>query len=156
MSDHSQDIPDQQLGRNTLVRSKLLAQIVLCSSACQVVLLLPSLILFCQLGCLILSSSCWFPLMPPPDASARRNTICSSSQSPVPEAHQVHLSSSSFPLFCSYCLSDSVFVHIHSCFARPGSLDDRSDSPLAFVIMWLVKFPCDASAAQPGQPSVCS
>ena len=49
------------------------------------------------------------------------------------------LNSSSFPLFHSLCLSDSVFVCIHPCFSRQGSLNDRSDSLSAFVIMWLCR-----------------
>ena len=50
------------------------------------------------------------------------------------------LNSSSFPLFHSLCLSDSVFVRIHPCFSRQSSLNDRSDFLSAFVIMWLWRF----------------
>ena len=50
------------------------------------------------------------------------------------------LNSSSFPLFDSLCLSDSVFVRIHPCFSRQGSLNDRSDSLSAFIVMWLCRF----------------
>ena len=91
---------------------------------------------------LILSSSCWFSLMPPPDASARRTATCSSSL--VFRYHR-HISCtslclSSFPLFDSLCLSDSVFVRSHPCFSRQGSLNDGSDSLSAFVVMWLCRF----------------
>ena len=49
------------------------------------------------------------------------------------------LNSISFPLFNSLCLSDSVFVRIHPCFSRQGSLNDRSDSISAFIVMWLCR-----------------
>ena len=45
----------------------------------------------------------------------------------------------SFALFHSLCLSDSVFVRSHPCFSRQGSLNDRSDSLSAFVIVWLCR-----------------
>ena len=54
--------------------------------------------------------------------------------------HCTSLHSSSFPLFDSLCLSDSVFVRIHPCFSRQGSLNDRSDSLSAFIVMWLCRF----------------
>ena len=89
---------------------------------------------------LILFSSCWFSVMSPPDASTCRTATCSLSlfrgsigTSPAP------LNSSSFPLFHSLCLSDSVFVRIHPCFFRQGFLNDRSDSFSAFVIMWFCR-----------------
>ena len=41
--------------------------------------------------------------------------------------------------FHSPCLGDSVFVCIHPCFTHQGSLNDRSDSLSAFVIMWLCR-----------------
>ena len=60
----------------------------------------------------------------------------------VPQAHPLAPRSTralSFPLFHSLCLGDSVFVRIHPCFSRQGSLNDRSDSFSAFVIMWLCR-----------------
>ena len=50
------------------------------------------------------------------------------------------LNSSSFPLFDSLCLGDSVFLCIHPCLSRQSFLNDRSDSLSAFVIMWLCRF----------------
>ena len=58
-----------------------------------------------------------------------------------PSAHHLScssLNSSSFPLFHSFCLSDYVSVCIHPC--RQGSLNDRSDSFSAFIVMWLRRF----------------
>ena len=55
VSHHSEDIPEQQLGRKTVLRSELLAQIVLSSSTCQVGLHPLPLILFCQRRCLSFS-----------------------------------------------------------------------------------------------------
>ena len=49
------------------------------------------------------------------------------------------LNSSSFPLFHSLCLGDSVFVCIHPFFSRQSSLNDRSDSLSASVIMWFCR-----------------
>ena len=64
--------------------------------------------------------------------------------SSVPGFHKhiacTSLNSSSFPLFDSLCLSESVFARIHPCFSRQGSLNDRSDSFSAFVVMWLCRF----------------
>ena len=48
------------------------------------------------------------------------------------------LYSSSFPLFDSL-FSDSVFARIHPCFSRQCSLNGRSDSPSAFIVMWLCR-----------------
>ena len=50
------------------------------------------------------------------------------------------INSSSFPLFHSLCLGDSVFVRINPCFSCQRSLNDRSDSLWAFIIMWLCRF----------------
>ena len=50
------------------------------------------------------------------------------------------LNSNSLPLFHSLCLSDSVFVRIHPCLSRQGSLKDRSGSLSAFIVMWLCRF----------------
>ena len=65
------------------------------------------------------------------------------------------LNSSSFPLFHSLCLGDLVSVRIHICFSRQGSsmivlIRCRHSSLCGFVAL-----PCDASAAQTGQPPVC-
>ena len=46
------------------------------------------------------------------------------------------LNSSSFPLVHSLCLGDSVFVCIHPCFSRQGSLNSRSDSFSTYVFVW--------------------
>ena len=51
-SHRSQEIPEQQLGRKTLLHSELLAQIVQSSLTCQVVLHLLPLVLFSQRGSL--------------------------------------------------------------------------------------------------------
>ena len=48
-----------------------------------------------------------------------------------------HLSSSSF--FHSLCLGDSVFVWIHPCLTRQGSLDNRSDSFSTFIVVWVCR-----------------
>ena len=91
---------------------------------------------------LVLSPSCWVFC----DVSARcvrmsnRHLLIIS----VPGFHKhiscTSLNSSSFPLFHSLCLGDSVSVRIHPCFSRRSSLNDRSDSLSAFVIMWLCCF----------------
>ena len=68
-----------------------------------------------------------------------------------PPAHQLYsrvpghitctsLHSSSFPLFELLSLSGSVLKRIHPCFSRQGSLNDRSDSLSAFIVMWLCRF----------------
>ena len=60
-------------------------------------------------------------------------------------AHQLcfrfhkHIPCTSNNLFHSLCFSDSVSVCIHPCFSRQGSLNDRSDSFSAFVIMWFCR-----------------
>ena len=46
------------------------------------------------------------------------------------------LNSSSFPLFQSLCLGDSVSVCTHPCLSRQGSLNDLSDSFSTFVVLW--------------------
>ena len=52
--------------------------------------------------------------------------------SSIPRFHRhircISLNSSSSAHFDSLCLSDSVFVRIHPCSSRQGSLNDRSDS----------------------------
>ena len=133
--------------------SKLLARIVLSSSTYQVVLHMLHLILFCQRGSLIRFSSSWFSVMSLPNASVCRTAICSSPLFPGFHWHIpcTSLNSSSFPLFHSLCLSGSVFV----CFpVKVLSIivltRSRHSSLCGFVAL-----PCDASAAQPGQPPVC-
>ena len=129
MSHHSQDNPEQQLDRKTLMHSKLLAQFVLSSSTCQVVLhLLPP-----SFANADVSHSVFFVLFFS-GVTARcvrmsnRHVLISS----VPGFHRhiscTSLNSSSFPLFDSLCLGDSVFARIHPCFSRQSSLNDRSDS----------------------------
>ena len=92
---------------------------------------------------LIIFSSCWVFC----DVTARcvrisnRHLLIIS----VPGLHWhipcASLNSSSFLLFHSLCLGDSVIVCIHPCFSRQGSLNDRSDSFSAFVIMWFCRSP---------------
>ena len=90
--------------------------------------------------------------MLPPDASACRTAICSSSLFPGFHKHIpcTSLNSSSFTLVDSLCLSDSVLVRIHPCFSSQGSLNDRSDSLSAFIVMWLCRFSvrCKRSTTQ--------
>ena len=107
---------------------------------------------------LTLSSSCWVFS----DVTARcvrmsdRHLLITSvpdsiGTSPAPCATRF------FSLFDSLCLSDSVFIRIHPCFSRQGPLNDRSDSlslSLHSSLCGCVAFPCDASAAHPGQPPV--
>ena len=59
----------------------------------------------------------------------------------VPLAHLLHLAQLELfsSLFHSLCLSDPVVVCIHPRLSRHGSLNDRSDSLSAFVIMWLCR-----------------
>ena len=148
----------QQLDRKTLMHSKLLARIVLSSSTCQVVLHSLPLILFCQRECLILFFSCWFSVMSPPDASACRTAICSSSlfsgsigTSPSPRSTRALF------LFHSLCVSAilSLYAFILAFPVKVLSMivliRSRHPSLCGFVAL-----PCDASAAQPGQPPVCS
>ena len=104
---------------------EFLARIVLSSSNCQVVLhvavsdpLLPTWM------SLILSSSCWFSLMSPPDASACRTATCSSAQTRA------------LVLSLTRSFSATVFVCIHPCLSRQGSLNNRSDSFCTFVVDW--------------------
>ena len=130
------------MGRKTLMHSELLAQIVLsvflnlsvCSSLAASDPLLPIWM------SLIPSSSFWFSVMSPPDASACRTATCSSSlfpgsigTSPAPRSTRALF------LFHLLCLSGSVFVCIHPCFFRQGSLNDRYDPLSAVVIMWLCR-----------------
>ena len=89
----------------------------------------------------MLSSSCWVFC----DVTARgvrlsnRHLLISSVFRYPRHIPCTSLNSSSFPLFHSLCLGDSVFVRIHPCFSRQSSLNDRSDSFSAFVIMWLCR-----------------
>ena len=140
MSHHSQDIPEQQVGRKTPMHSERLASnltVLLNLSGCSSVAVSDPLLPMWM--SLILFSSCWFSVMSPPDASACRTAIRSSSCfSRVPQAHplaQLEL----FSLFHSLCLRDSVFVCIHPCVSRQGSLNNRSGSFLAFVMMWFCR-----------------
>ena len=119
-----------------------LAQIVLSSSTCQVVLHLLPLILFCQR--VDVSHSVLFVLVFS-DVTARcvrlsnRHLLIISVFRYPWHISCTSLNSSSFPFFHSLSLGDSVFVRSHPCFSRQGSLNDRSDSLSAFVIMWLCR-----------------
>ena len=146
VSHHPQDSPEQQLDLLTLLHSnsELLAQIALSSSTCQVVLQLLPLVLFYQCGCLSfcpLRAGWVFPGVTAKCVrmSNRHLLIIS-----VPGFHKhiscTSLNSSSFPLFDSLCLSDSVFGRLHPCVSRQDSLNDRSDSLSAFIAMWLCRF----------------
>ena len=64
------------------------------------------------------------------------------------------LNSTSFPLIHSLCLGDSVFVCIHPCFSRQGSLKNRFDSSRHSLLCGLTVLLCDASAALTGQHPV--
>ena len=112
-SHHSEDIPEQHVDRKMRMYTELLVQIVLPSSICPIVLpgcpdpLLPTWM------SLILFSSCWFSLMSPPDASACRNTICSSSlfsgtlsTSPAPRSTRA--------LFLSFTRSVSAILSLYA------------------------------------------
>ena len=77
--------------------------------------------------------------MSSPDTTACRPAICSS----VPGSMHLfprtffHASVSSF--FQTLCLGDSVFVCIHPCLTRQGSLDTRCDSFSAFIAVWFCR-----------------
>ena len=87
---------------------------------------------------LILFSSCWFSVMSPPDAPACRTATCSSSFSRgstgTSSAHRSTQAvfSLSFTRSVSAILSLYAFIRV---FSRQCSLNDRSDSFSAFVIM---------------------
>ena len=90
--------------------------------------------------------------MSPPDASACRTATRSS----TPQAHLLHLALLElFPLFDSLCLSDCLWTHSSLLFPSKISVFvlilSRRSSWCGFVA-----FPCDASAAHPGQPPVCT
>ena len=142
VSHHSQDTPEQELGRKTRLRSELLAQIAVflnlsgCSSPAASDPHLPTWM------SLILSSSCWvFSGVTARCVRMSNRHLLSSS---IPGFHRhipcTSLCSSSFPLFDSLCVSDCVSVRTHPCFSRQGSLNDRSDSFSAFVVLWLRRF----------------
>ena len=80
--------------------------------------------------------------MSPPDASACRTATCSSSLflGSISTSLCTSLNSSSFPLFDTLCLSDSVFVRIHSCFFPVKVLSMIVLILSAFVVMWLCRF----------------
>ena len=101
---------------------------------------------------LILSSSCWVFS----DVTARCVRL-STRHLLIILAHPcTSLNSSSLPLFHSLCLDDSVFLRIHPCFSRQGSLNDRSDSFSALIVMWLCRFSMRCKrCASSGQPPKC-
>ena len=88
---------------------------------------------------LILSSSCWVFC----DVTARcvrmsnRHLLLISVFGSRKHIPCTSFNSSSFPL--SLALSQRFCLCIHPCFSRQGSLNDRSDSLSAFVIMWLCR-----------------
>ena len=148
VSHHSEDIPEQQVGRKTLMHSEILAQIVLSSLNCQIVLHLLPLIFFCQRGCLF--SSCWLSMTSPPDASTCRTAICSSSLFPG--------SKSTYPaprstrtLLLSFTRSVSAILSLYAfILASPvkDSLNDRSDRFWCSSLCDFVALSCDATVAQ--------
>ena len=101
---------------------------------------------------LILSSSCGFSLMAPPDASACRTAICSSSlfsgtlgTSPAPRSTRA--------LLLSFTRSVSAFLSLYAfILAFPVKV-------LSMIVLTRSEHSSlcgfDASAAQPGQPPVC-
>ena len=101
---------------------------------------------------LILPSSCWFSVMYPPDASACRTAICSSSLFPVPKAPPLRLSqfelfSLSFTQSVSAILS--LYVSILACPVKVLSIIVPARfRDVSYVVF--VAFPCDASNAYPG------
>ena len=110
-SRHSQDVPERQLGRKTLMHSELLAQIVLSSSTCQVVLHLLPLILFCQRGCLSFYPRRAGPLwchrqMRPPVEPTSAHCLFPGSvgTSPAPRSTRALFSSLSLAVSRRFCL----------------------------------------------------
>ena len=143
VSHHSQDIPEQQLDRKTrdapeasCSNRTAFLNLSRCSSPAASDPLLPTWM------SLILSSSCWFSLISPPDASACRTATCSSSlflgstgTSPAPRTTRALLHSLTRSV--SAILSLYAFI---LAFHRQGSHNDRSDSLSAFIVMWLCRF----------------
>ena len=148
VSHHSQKNPEQQVDWKTMMHSELLAQIVCLPQIVRLFVEVSHSILFVLVFCdvtdrCVRMSNRHMPIISVP--GFHRHISCTS------------LYSSSFPLFHSLCLSDSVFVRIHPCFSRQGKvlsmillIRSRHSSLCGFVAL-----PCDASAAQPGQPPVC-
>ena len=139
-------VSQQQSDLRTLLNSELLAHIVPSSSTCRVVLDLLPLILFCQFGCLMLFSLCWFSVMSPPDTYAYRTAACSSAQFPS-SIRTSHAPRSTRALFLAWtrCLSDCLCMH-SSFLVR-----SRYSSFYGFVAR-----PCDGNAAQPAKTSSVS
>ena len=107
-SHHSQDIPEQQSVLKTLLHSELLAQIVLFSSTCQVVLHVLSPILFHHFGCRSLCS-CTAVFLSSPYATACRSDICS----PFPRSIDTHSATRAVCLF--FTRSVSVSLSLYAC-----------------------------------------
>ena len=139
VSHHSQDIPEQLSDLKTLLHSELLAQIVLSSSTCQVILRLLPLILVCQRGCLLFRPlRAGFSLMSPPDASACRTATCSSTLfSGTPGTSPTR--ALFLPLTRSVSAVLSLYAFILAFPAKVLSMIG-SDSLSAFVIMWPFRF----------------
>ena len=129
VSHHSQDIPETVGStRSFLFKSYCLPQLAKLFFSC---------CLWSSYANVNVSHSIPFVLVFP-DVTARCVRI---------PAHQLcslvpctSLNTSSFPLVHSLCLGDSVFVRIHPCFSRQGSLNDRADSLSAFIVTWLCRF----------------
>ena len=125
------------------MQSELLVQIVLSSSTYRVVLQLLPLILFCRCGRLsFYSRRAGFSVTSLPGASACRTAICSSSlfpgsmgTSPAPRSTRALLLS--FTRSVSAILS--LYAFILAFPVKEGSLNDRSDSLSAFIVMWLCR-----------------
>ena len=115
VSHHSQDIPEQQVGRQTLIHSELLAPFVLSSSICHVVLLLLPLILFLQTWMyLILFSLCCFSMMSP----SNRHLLIIFVLGFLRHISCTSLNSSSSPLSDSLC-PQRLCLHLHSTWLLP-------------------------------------
>ena len=106
---------------------------------------------------LILSSSCWSSLMSPPDASACRTAIGSSSLFPGSLGASPALRSTR-SLFLSFTRSVSAILSLYAFIlafpVKVLSMIVLIRSPHSSLCGFVV-LPCDASAAQPGQPPVC-
>ena len=142
VSHHSEDIPEQQVGRKTLMHSEILAQIVLSSLTCR----------GCFFNCCLWSSFAnvdvcslragflWHhrqmgPHVEPPSA----HHLCSR----VPNAH-TPAPRSTRTLLLSFTRSVSAILSLYAfILASPvkDSLNDRSDRFRCFVMMWLCRSP---------------
>ena len=144
MHPHSQDIPEQQLDMKTPLHlnSKLLAQIVLSSSTCQVVLH-PNV---------DVSHSVLFVLVFP-DVTATRVRMSIRHLLLVRGFHR-HIPRSTRADFLSFSRSVSAIL---SLYAFILAFPVKVLSMFVLILSWhsslcgFVAFPCDASAANPGR-----